>query len=97
LGKKLPSRKKLIKTDVHVSAVTLPVLFGTYGCRSNAQPRGLNMSISVSRKTIHSAQTKDRPGFWAIVLVVAICLLMLTLSLRSEDFAQALQLYGQWP
>jgi len=61
--------------------------------------RGVNMftSVPTSREIIHPKQARERPGFWAVALLVAICLLMLTLTFHNEDFAQALQLYGQWP
>jgi hypothetical protein len=53
-------------------------------------------SVSASRKTTHPKQAKETPGFWAVALLVAIFLLLVTLALRSEDFAQVLQLMGQW-
>jgi hypothetical protein len=53
-------------------------------------------SVSASRKTTHPKQAKETPGFWAVALLVAIFLLLVTLALRSEDYAQVLQLMGQW-
>jgi len=54
------------------------------------------ISVSASRKTTHAKQAKETPGFWAVALLVAIFLLLLKVALRSDDFAQVLQLIGQW-
>ena len=52
--------------------------------------------ISASRKTTQAKRATETPGFWAVALLVAIFLFLLTLAFRSEDFAQALQLTGEW-
>ncbi|HVI16698.1 MAG TPA: hypothetical protein VM822_28030 [Pseudolabrys sp.] len=53
-------------------------------------------SVSAGRKTTHPKQAKETSEFWAVALLVAIFLSLLKLALRSEDFAQVLQLIGQW-
>ena len=53
-------------------------------------------SVSASRKTTHPKQANETLGFWAVALLVAIFLLLLKVALRSDDFAQVLQLIGQW-
>ena len=53
-------------------------------------------SVSASRKAARPKQAKETPGLCAVALLFAIFLLLVTLALRSEDFAQVLQLIGQW-
>jgi len=49
-------------------------------------------SVPTSRETTRLKQAKERPGFWAVALLVAMCLLSVMVALHNEDFAQVLQL-----
>ena len=60
-------------------------------------------SLKVAGVTTHTGVTNvyfrlshERPGFWGVALLVAICLALLMLALNSKDFSQALQLVGQY-
>ena len=80
---------------VCVTNVTLAVRFETYGCRVTAHT-GVTMATTVHFHRKTTAQTKDSPGFWGVLLLVVICLALLMLALNNEDFSQTLELIGQY-